>query len=178
MHPGRWGWITQIMQGWCPKAKEKPRPKVLFGWLCSLGIPSRSPGLCVPLSQRSLSCSTPHAPKSSKGFLLLRWSSMAIGVRTRGFPTPSKGCSNSSSIAFGGLGKSVHLQSSFMEFEWVSPPLSPRDTWRFHYDTGSVRQTDCPPFTSVPSRPPQRPDPPLGPQKWVWEPPSVYPASQ
>ena len=38
-------------------------------------------------------------------------------------PHAQQGCSSSSSVAFGGLGKPVRLQSSFMEFVWVSPRL-------------------------------------------------------
>lgn len=137
--------------------------KCCLGTSASMGITLRSPGLYVLPSQRYLSCSTHILLLSPlRVFLLLPRSSMAIGVRTKGFPTPSEVCSNSSSIASGDLGKSVHLQSSFMEFVWVSPPLSPRDTCTFHYDTGNMRQTDCPPFTSVWNRLPQGPDPPLG----------------
>ena len=67
-----------------------------------------------------------HAPKFSKDF-------PSVPVILHGNQSESQSlphsqwksvCSTYSSIAYGGLGKTVHIQSSFMEVMWVSPSLS------------------------------------------------------
>ena len=158
--------------GMMPKGKgETEALKCCLGTSASMGITLRSPGLYVLPSQRYLSCSTHILLLSPlRVFLLLPWSSVAIGVRTKGFPTPSEVCSNSSSIAWGEWAwenlcmHTVPLWSlcEFLLTCLLETPAHP--LW--HQE--SEAKTDCSLFTSVWSRLPQGPDPPLGPQKWTW----------
>ena len=100
--------------------------KCCLGGSASMEIILRSPGLCLLLSQRYICSTRILLLNPLRVFLLLQWSSMAIRVRDKGFPMASEGLHvlTVTPLLLGTWGKSVHIQSSFMEFMWVSPPLS------------------------------------------------------